>query len=120
MVIEFKKIPSSGIHFETVLQSVRFEGEAKKVEKNLVQCCGILEGTLSYACDRCAETFDLHVKESVEVFANEGFYEDKEGESLLNVVEFFDGSIDFTLLCESELEAFKSDYHYCDVCKKFE
>lgn len=118
MTIEFKKIPSSGIRFETVVQSVRLEGEAKKVEKNLVQCCGILEGTIMYACDRCAETFDLHVKERVEVFASEGFYEDKEGESLLNVVEFFDGIIDFTLLCESELEAFKSDYHYCDMCNQ--
>ena len=120
MVTEFKKVPTSGIHFETVLGSICFKGEAKKVSKNLVECSGTLQGNLLYICDRCAEEFDLHVNENVNVFASEGFYEDKEGEALLNVVEFFDGNIDFTALFESELEAFKSDYHYCGHCQHLE
>ena len=120
MVIEFKKIPTSGTHFETVLGDICFKGEAKKVSKNLVECCGSMQGNLHYICDRCAEEFDLHINENVDVFASEGFYEDKEGEALLNVVEFFDGNIDFTALFKSELEAFKSDYHYCGHCQHLE
>ncbi len=120
MTIEFKKIPAGGTHFDTTLENVRFWGDAKQVSKHLIQCSGQIEGILSHACDRCAEVFDLHVKESVEVFAHEGFYKDKEGEPLLNIVEFFDGFIDFTALCESELEAFKSDYHYCGQCHHLE
>lgn len=117
MVTEFKKIPSSGTHFETTLGNMCFKGEAKKVSKNLVECCGTIQGSLQYPCDRCAEVFELHVNEEVNVFASEGFYKDKEGEALLNVVEFFDGNIDFTALFESELEAYKSDYHYCGHCE---
>ena len=117
MTVEFKKIPATGIHFETFLGNVCFSGEALKAEKTLVKCTGVLQGTLSHVCDRCAEVFDLPLKENVEVFASEGFYKDKEGEELLNVVEFFDGVVDFTALCESEIEAFKSDYHYCGMCE---
>lgn len=116
MTIEFKKIPSLGTPFEVHLDAIRFSGEALKHGKSLVRCTGVLEGEISHACDRCAEIFVLGVKEEVEVFASEGFYEDKEGDALLNVVEFFDGVIDFNALCESELESFKSDYHYCGSC----
>lgn len=120
MTIEFKKIPVGGTCFDIVLEKIRFFGEAKQVNKHLVQCNGTLQGVVPYHCDRCAELFDLKVDEKVEVFAHEGFYKDKEGEPLLNIVEFFDGYIDFTVLCESELEAFKSDYHYCGNCQNLE
>jgi len=116
MTIEFKKIPSLGTHFEAYVDAIRFSGEAVKHSKTLVKCVGVLEGEISHTCDRCAEICVLKVNEAVEVFASEGIYHDKEGDELLNVVEFFDGVIDFNLLCESELEAFKSDYHYCGSC----
>ena len=58
------------------------------------------------------------VNERVEVFASEGLYEDNEGEELLNVIEFFDGSIDIDTMLQSEIEAFKSDYHYCGQCEQ--
>ncbi len=116
MTVEFKKIPVTGIHFETHLGNICFSGEAIKVEKTLVKCTGSLKGDMPYSCDRCAEMFTLSLNENVEVFASEGFYEDKEGDELLNVVEFFDGVVNVTALFESELEAFKSDYHYCGTC----
>ena len=119
MTIEFKKIPTIGeIHIETLLEEgVHFCGEAKQISKHLVECKGVLKGVVAHNCDRCAEEFELKVDESVEVFAHEGFYKDKEGEPLLNIVEFFDGYIDFTMLGQSELEAFRSGYHYCPNCQ---
>ena len=71
-----------------------------------------------HLCDRCSENFKLLVNERVEVFASDGLYEDKEGEELLNVIEFFDGSIDIEAILQSEIEAFKSDYHYCGQCEQ--
>lgn len=118
MQIEFKKIPANGIHFETSLSEIRFFGEALKTSKTMVKCTGIMEGNLPLVCDRCAESFMLMVNESVEVFASEGLYEDQEGEELLNVIEFFDGSIDIDTMLQSEIEAFKSDYHYCGQCEQ--
>jgi hypothetical protein len=120
MTIEFKKIPSLGTHFEAHAGTIRFSGDAVKHSKTLVKCVGALEGEISHVCDRCAEIFTLKVNEAVEVFASEGIYHDQEGDELLNVVEFFDGVIDFNTLRESELEAFKSDYHYCGSCKNIE
>ena len=118
MQIEFKKVPNSGIHFETSLDEVKFCGEVVKTDKMLVKCSGVMEGTLLHTCDRCGESFTLAVKESVEVFASEGLYEDKEGEELLNIIEFFDGFIEVDTLLQSEIESFKSDYHYCGKCEQ--
>ncbi|AFL67571.1 DNA-binding protein [Sulfurospirillum barnesii] len=118
MQIEFKKIPSSGIHFETSLDEIKFSGEAVKTGKILVKCKGVIEGTLLHTCDRCGESFVLTVNENVEVFASDGLYEDKEGEELLNVIEFFDSFIEVDTLLQSEIEAFKSDYHYCGQCEQ--
>ena len=118
MNIEFKKIPTTGIHFETSFGEIRFSGEAIKSGKSLVKCTGVMEGSLSHLCDRCAEGFKLMVNERIEVFASDGLYEASEGEELLNVIEFFDSLIDFDLILQSEIEAFKSDYHYCGQCEQ--
>ena len=40
-----------------------------------------------------------------------------EKNELSDTVEFFDGNIDLKEVFESELEAFKSDYFYCEKCK---
>ena len=117
MLIEFKKIPSSGIHFEAHQDEVTFCGEAAKVSSFLVKCTGTLKGTLIHSCDRCAENFSLVLDEPVEVFACDGVYHDREGDDLLNVVEFFDESVHFDEILQSEIEAFKSDYHYCGHCE---
>ncbi len=117
MRVEFKKIPPQGIHFETEEEGVHFTGDTSKINATLIKCVGKLWGQTAHICDRCAEDFLLQIDERVEVFANDGLYEDVEGEELLNVIEFFDGSIDFTMILQSELEAFKSDYHYCGQCE---
>jgi len=118
MKIEFKKVPTTGIHFETSLDEIKFFGEALKTGKTMVKCTGQLEGILPYLCDRCGESFELAVNERVEVFAQEGLYEGQESEGLLNIIEFFDGSIDVDMILQSEIEAFKSDYHYCGQCEQ--
>jgi uncharacterized metal-binding protein YceD (DUF177 family) len=118
MKIEFKKIPTTGIHFETSSDEIKFYGEALKTGKTMVKCTGELEGTLPHLCDRCGESFNLTMNEHVEVFASEGLYEGHEGEELLNIIEFFDGSIDVDTILQSEIEAFKSDYHYCGQCEQ--
>ena len=118
MKIEFKKILANGVNFETTLGNVRFLGEAVKTSKALVKCTGEITGSVIHQCDRCADDFTLIVKEGVEVFASDGFYQSVEGEELLNIIEFFDGSIDIDTILQSEIEAFKSDYHYCGQCEQ--
>ncbi|WP_024954859.1 YceD family protein [Sulfurospirillum arcachonense] len=116
MQIVFKKVPTSGVDFETSIKDIKFYGTANKESKNLVQCIGKIEGTLDYQCDRCGNDFPLHVKEDVKLFASDGVY--KSDDDLLDVIEFFDESINFDTMLESELGTLQSDYYYCSTCKE--
>lgn len=120
MQIEFKKIPTTGVSFEVSLEDITVVGNATKIDKTMVRLDGTMRGTVAHACDRCATEFALSVNERVEVFASDGLYEDKSGEDLLNIVEFFDGSINFDTILQSELEALRSDYHYCGGCEQIQ
>ncbi|MBV5278939.1 MAG: DNA-binding protein [Campylobacteraceae bacterium] len=120
MTVEFKKIPVTGIAFEVSLEDIKLIGNAKKKDKTMVVVDGKMSGKVIHQCDRCAEEFDLLVAEGVEVFASDGIYEDKGTGELLNLVEFFDGSINFDMILQSELEALKSDYHYCGKCEQIQ
>ena len=120
MQIEFKKIPTTGVHFEVSLGDIVVVGNATKIDKTMVRIDGTMSGAVSHACDRCATEFTLNVDEKVEVFASDGLYVDQDGEDLLNIVEFFDGSINFDTILQSELEALRSDYHYCGGCEQIQ
>lgn len=120
MQIEFKKIPTTDVHFEVSLEDIVVSGNATKIDKTMVRLDGTMRGLVVYACDRCGAEFNLKVDEKVEVFASDGLYEDQSGEDLLNIVEFFDGSINFDTILQSELEALKSDYHYCGDCEQIQ
>jgi len=115
MKIVFKKIPASGVDFETSFEDIKFYGKLEKTSKNLVQCSGRLEGTLTCQCARCGDDLSLHVDEKIDLFASDGLYES--GEELLEVMEFFDETVDLDTILQSEVETLKSDYNYCSTCK---
>lgn len=114
MKIVFKKVPTTGVDFETSFENIKFYGKLEKKSKNLVQCSGVLDGTLICQCDRCGDDLSLHVNEKVNLFASDGLYES--GEELLEVIEFFDETVDLDTILQSEVETLKSDYHYCSTC----
>ncbi len=114
MRIVFKKVPLVGIDFKTSFEKIDFYGSLKKESRDLVQCSGKLEGTLELPCDRCGEEFALQLDEKIELFASDGLYES--GDELLEVMEFFDETIDMDIILQSEVETLRSDYHYCPTC----
>jgi len=116
MKIVFKKIPQSGIDFETSFETIKFYGKLEKKSKNLVRCIGKLEGTLLCQCARCGEDLSLLVNEDIDLFASDGMY--KSGEELLEVVEFFEETVDLDTILLSEVETLKSDYNYCSTCNE--
>lgn len=115
MKIVFKKIPSTGMDFETSLENIKFYGKLQKKSKNLVQCDGKLEGTFICQCARCGDEMSLHVNEDLNLFANDGLYESSE--ELVEVIEFFEETVDLDTILLSEVETLKSDYNYCSTCK---
>ena len=116
MKISFKKIPASGVNFETSLEQIKFYGKLEKKSKNLVRCIGKLEGTLLCQCARCGDEMTLDVNEEIDLFASEGMYQS--GEELIDVVEFFEETVDLDTILLSEVETMKSDYNYCFTCKE--
>ena len=78
-----------------------------------------LSGSLQKACDTCAEEFKMPIEEEVEFFISDGVYED-DNDTLLDVVESFDGIADIDELLSSEIELIKSDYHSCENCKNID
>lgn len=115
MEILFKKISTQEIHFDTKKDDIRFFGTAQRESKDLVLCKCQLEGSILHQCDRCGEEFTLTLNDSFELIASDGVYSK---DDTLDVVEFHGGSIDFNSFLESEVEALKSDYHYCKNCTK--
>jgi len=115
MKIEFKKIPQNGVDFELEQDEIKFQGNAKKISKDLVKSTGVMSGSFVHICDRCGKEFDKIVEQNFEIYANNGIYSEDEYD---NLIEFFDGFVNFDTMLQSELESIKCDYLYCEDCKK--
>ena len=75
-----------------------------------------MNGSVSTACDICAEDCIIEVDEEVEFFISDGIFDDNDAVEL-DVIESFDGNADLEEILNSEIELIKSDYHSCINCK---
>ena len=116
MKIAFAKISASPVPFEISQNGLKFSGNLKRKDSKFVECKGEIKGKIPYICDRCGKEFDLDVSESVNLLLSEGIFNDERHESL-DVMEFFGAEVDVDEILRSEMEAFKSDYFYCEECK---
>lgn len=114
MRVKFSDIKKENFNFVVEQNGVTFSGVAKKHSHNSVKCSGKIVGATSHLCDRCSDEFLLPIDEEVEVIASDGV---TSSSTLENIVEFFDGFVDFEEILISELESYKSDYFYCEKCK---
>jgi hypothetical protein len=113
--IAFKKVAKESLGFESVKQGVRFFGRLFRKSDKLVLLKASLVGEISHVCDRCGGDLTLEINEALEIFVSDGIYKGKTDE--MDVIEFYDGFIDFDEILQSEIESIKSDYHYCAQCK---
>ena len=116
MKIAFAKISASPVPFEISQNGLKFSGNLKRKDSKFIECKGEIKGKIPYICDRCGKEFDLEVSESVNLLLSEGVFNDEKHESL-DVMEFFGAEVDVDEILRSEMEAFKSDYFYCEECK---
>lgn len=72
---------------------------------------------LSLPCDMCAQDFFLEDKEEFDVYFSDGIYKQQD-KDFKEVIEFYDGFVDFDEIMNSEIIAIKSGYHKCENCKK--
>ncbi len=117
MKVSFTKISTKGDKISLERDGVKFTAIVSKLNENSINCEGKIHGTTSHFCDRCGDEFELKIDEHVELIAHNGVAKGS-NEELENIIEFFDGQVDFDEIFISELEAFKSDYFYCKNCTK--
>lgn len=116
MKIAFARVANNEVPFEIKKEDLKFSGNLKRVSQNLIECKADIKGSLKHICDRCGEDIGLNLDENLKLIISDGIYKDSE-ENLDDAIEFFDGFIDLNEVFISEIEAFKSDYFYCEKCK---
>ncbi|WP_304339697.1 hypothetical protein [Campylobacter ureolyticus] len=100
---------------ETSYNGVNLKGSLEKVSDKVINLNAHIFGEIPYICNRCGKDITLSLDENVDIILSNGVYN---LQTLDNVIEFFDGKIDFDEVIQSEVESFKSDYFYCDECSK--
>ncbi len=115
MKIGFVRLSKEGFKSFLEKDGLSFDVKTYKVNDKLGRCEGKISGKTSHICDRCGDEFELSLDEDIQVFLSDGLYSASENE-LENIIEFFDGFMDFEEVFISELEAIKSDYFYCKKC----
>jgi len=115
MKIEFRKIPPQKTAFEIGYEGVSFKGNFKRDSK-FVDISGKIEGVLTLPCDRCGTDTEIALEEAVTVKVCDGYYEGED----LDMIENHDSTVDFDQIAQSEIEAIKAEYHYCEACIQIE
>ncbi len=113
MKIAFRKVSKDRSPFSLQIDSLEINGNFKKIKDNEVNLSLNIQGFIKHPCDICGEEFELECQESSTLLVSDGEYNGEE----LDVVESFDHYVNIDDIVKSEIESFKSDYHYCKKCQ---
>lgn len=122
--ISFNQISNKPVAFNLNKDNIIFKGNLVRKDSKLVICDGKIYGDLDYSCDRCGSEFKLAINEDVLLYLSDGIYKENlhnisdelKQNPNLDVIEFFNGYIDMDDVLNSEIEAYKSGYFYCEKC----
>ena len=115
MKIEFRKISPQNTAFEIAYEGAFFKGYFKRDSK-FVDVLAKIEGDITVPCDRCGTETEVSLNEEVTVKVSDGYYEGED----LDIIENHDSTVDFDQIAQSEIEAIKAEYHYCEECIQLE
>jgi len=92
---------------------VNFEGKLQKSGYHRLELVGAIKGDVEITCNRCGVSFDSTMESSLKLTISDQIVEDKVD---LDIIEFLDGEVDISFILLSEMNTFRSEYHYCDRC----
>jgi len=113
MEIDFSKIKQTPIKVNFTKNSSSIVGSLERINRNSVKLTSIFNLSVKVICNRCGKEVDKKLNYPLELILSEGRYNSNDE---IDVIEFFDGKIDFNYLIESEIASIKEDYNYCDNC----
>ena len=117
MKILLRKVSSTPLDFEVKSDKITFKGYLQYDSNKLVLLKAKLSGEIDADCDICAEEFKLDIDEDIEFLISDGIYEKSDDNSILDVVESLDSTVDLEEIMNSEVELINSDYISCQNCK---
>ncbi len=112
MKIDFRKIAFQPKAFFIQNETLVFEGEVKRIGDKLFRVNAILNGELKLVCDRSGEEYFQKIEEDLVLYISNGIW-DTQSQKVddLDVIEFFDGFIDFEYILQSEIDLIQMQYH---------
>jgi len=113
MTIVFDKIGSTAKPIGLSSKGVTLEGTLQKSGYHQVTLDAQIQGNIELSCDRCGNTYDYNMDNTLRLKLSDLVSEDKVD---LDIIEFLDGKIDLLYILESEITSIESSYHYCDKC----
>ena len=114
MKIVFDKVGSTEKPFELESEGIVFKGTLQKSGYHRVALNAELKGNVALNCDRCGETIHRTMDNHLRLTLSDEVTQDKDD---LDIIEFLNGVIDISYILESEINAVKSAYHYCEKCE---
>lgn len=114
MKIEFKKITTTPKSFSLESEGVVLDGEVRRVSAKLFEIKAHLHGEINLTCDLSGEEYQEALDEPLVLYISNGVWDMQSQSDLMtdfDVIEFFDGFIDFEYILQSEINSIKMDYH---------
>ena len=117
MKIEFAKVGVSPCGFSCSHKGVTVAGTFIKRSRHTVEMKSRMKGRIELLCDRCGERYEEEIDLPLDLILTDQIAEQAGN---LDTIELLNGEIDVPLLIESEINSFKSAYHYCRHCNEME
>ena len=115
MRINFSKIGGTPGTFRYADEGLSIVGTLLKKDRHLVELVAEIEGEVRLECDRCGESFPEKINIPLKLFLTDLPQRISDN---LDTIEFLDGEIDIGEILESEINSFRSSYHYCPGCRE--
>ena len=114
MKISFSKIKQTPIDIDYSKDGVDIQGTLERVDRDSVKLDSTFKSEVEVVCNRCAKEYKIDANYPLSLILSDGGYN---GKDEIDVVEFYDGKIDFDYLALSEVSSIQEDYNYCSSCQ---
>ncbi|ANV98517.1 hypothetical protein BBW65_06790 [Helicobacter enhydrae] len=113
MKIEFKKITSTPKSFHFQSDGMSLEGEIWRDSSKLYKIKAKLNGNIVLTCDRSGEEYEQQIEEVLSLCISNGIWDTQSQNQNddFDVIEFFDGFVDFEYILQSEMDLIQMQYH---------
>lgn len=113
MKIFFQKITDQPKSFSLQKGDLLFKGNVKRVDRDLYKIVSSIEGSILVTCCRTGEEFFREIEENLTLYISNGIWDiqSQDKSNGLDVIEFFEGFIDFEYILQSEISSIQMQYH---------